>query len=366
MNYETKATKILVMDDDPKSRLAIRKKLQTMYCDVITAENDVEGFQLSTMVQPELILLNVKIKTMGGVAVCERLKKNPVTRQIPIVFLVPPEHLDEVILGLEIGAADYLVTPFTLKEFQIKIHKVLIDGKNHKRFCDELCRLERTLMAKVSEELSTTITMIRGFAEPLMQKLSGFNGAVPLAYLQEIIQLTGFGKDLVNEYKSLFGSHSVFEDINPVEIVEEAIKNLRKAIEEKDQLILMKTPVGQPLVVRADARHLYAALKQLISNANKYTQRGGTISVVIVVLSHTLRIEVADTGVGMSPMQQRLILEKPSLHHHDPAENRSEIGLGLTIVKSVVLQHRGSIGLESRQGQGSRFWIDLPLCASHP
>ena len=116
MNDETKPIKILVMDDDPESRSALREKLQTMYCDVIMAENHNEGIRLGTIIQPDIILLDSKIKKIGGVAVCERLKNNLVTRTIPVIFLGEQEGLDEIIIGLEIGADDYVIKPFSIKE----------------------------------------------------------------------------------------------------------------------------------------------------------------------------------------------------------------------------------------------------------
>ncbi len=121
MDWDENSKKILVIDHNYQSRSILRKKLQTIHHNVIMAENHIEGLQLGEITQPDLILIDAKVKDTGGVAVCEQLKKRLITQAIPIIFLVQEEDIDEISLGFEIGAADFIVTPFPLQELQLRI-----------------------------------------------------------------------------------------------------------------------------------------------------------------------------------------------------------------------------------------------------
>ena len=82
---------------------------------------------------------------------------------------------------------------------------------------------------------------------------------------------------------------------------------------------------------------------------------------MVVPMDDQVRIEVADTGIGITQTQQRWIFEKYYQGQQGLTRSHKGMGLGLTIAKSVAEQHRGSIGVESQPGQGSRFWMDLPV-----
>ncbi len=151
-----------------------------------------------------------------------------------------------------------------------------------------------------------------------------------------------------------------------MQIVQAAIEKFRKEIEEKKQKIDLKFHGGNRLIVHGKSLYLFMALRHLISNAHKFTQTGGTITVAITPMNDRVRIDVADTGIGIPKSQQRLILERIYQGQYGLIGGRYRgKGLGLTIVRSVVEQHRGSMGFESQPGLGSHFWIDLPLSRSN-
>ncbi len=360
MDYGNKAIKILVIDDDPDNRARLRKKLQTICCDVIMAENDLEGLQLGLIVQPDLILLDTKIKEMGGLSVCERLKRNQNTSEIPIILLVADDDLDEIVIGLEIGASDYVVSPYPLTELKIRIRKALLSQNDKKRVCDAACQSEKNLATKVADELGNTMALIGGFTKPLMKTLSGLEQSIPLHYLEEIMQLTQSGRELVDEYQLLYRSRSVIEDVDPIQLTDTAIQAFHQIIKEKDQSVLVECIQEETMMIKGNAYNLLSALSHLISNAHKFTPRGGQITVAIYYMDKRVRIEITDTGIGIPQALQEMILGNQSNRSGGFNSKRKGMGLGLTIVKSVAEQHRGKIGMESREGKGTRIWIELP------
>jgi two-component system phosphate regulon sensor histidine kinase PhoR len=99
----------------------------------------------------------------------------------------------------------------------------------------------------------------------------------------------------------------------------------------------------------------------LVSNAIKYTPPEGTVRVWAEQRDNTLRIAVQDNGMGISPQDQARIFDRFFRVRNAENESIEGTGLGLAIVKKLVDAHKGQIGLESRLGQGSTFFVTLPI-----
>jgi PAS domain S-box-containing protein len=117
---------------------------------------------------------------------------------------------------------------------------------------------------------------------------------------------------------------------------------------------------GAPISVRGDPQRLYQVVSNLVSNAIKYTQPGGQITVALGASDEQVRLEVRDTGLGISPEAQARIFERFYRAPTVAADDRGT-GLGLAIVKSIVEQHGGRVWVTSAIGQGSTFSVSLPV-----
>lgn len=113
--------------------------------------------------------------------------------------------------------------------------------------------------------------------------------------------------------------------------------------------------------VAGDPGRVRQILSNLLANALKFTRRGGRVGVRVEPQGEFVRVEVADTGIGIAPESQARIFEPYSQANDDIGRNYGGNGLGLAIVRSLVELHGGSIGVESELGQGSRFHFTLRL-----
>ena len=118
-------------------------------------------------------------------------------------------------------------------------------------------------------------------------------------------------------------------------------------------------PAPTRLRVMADRPHAVRAIVNLLSNASKYSRHGEAIGLAADVEGNQLRITVTDRGPGISPENQGRLFER--FYRADAGRQRPGVGLGLAIVKGVAEAHGGAVGVASQPGEGSSFWLTLPL-----
>ncbi len=102
-------------------------------------------------------------------------------------------------------------------------------------------------------------------------------------------------------------------------------------------------------------------LRNLISNAVKYTPSGGKVLISVVKLPEFIHVRVKDTGVGIPPDAAKNLLELESDYSTRDTDGQKGTGLGLIMCREFVEKHGGTIDFESREGEGSVFWFTLPL-----
>ncbi|NTU66051.1 MAG: PAS domain-containing protein [Chloroflexi bacterium] len=142
------------------------------------------------------------------------------------------------------------------------------------------------------------------------------------------------------------------------EIAQTVVAELALPAQQRQQQLVYENP-GAKLYVRGDAQRLYQVISNLVSNAIKYTQPGGLVTVALRATDDQVRLEVRDTGPGISPEAQTRIFER---FYRAPSVTTDEqgTGLGLAIVRSIVEQHGGRVWVTSAVGQGSTFVVSLP------
>jgi signal transduction histidine kinase len=121
-----------------------------------------------------------------------------------------------------------------------------------------------------------------------------------------------------------------------------------------------KAEVDEGLAVSGDMERLQQALTNLVSNAIKYTPEGGSVKIAAYRLDGNVRIDVIDSGFGISPENQNRLFQKFFRVKNAKTRNIGGTGLGLCIAKSVVEAHQGEISVQSKEDKGSTFSITLP------
>jgi signal transduction histidine kinase len=220
----------------------------------------------------------------------------------------------------------------------------------------------------VSHELRTPMTSIKGYTDLMRQGTVGPLNPQQLSFLDvvrsNVERMAALVADLADISRIETGRLKLeFNWVSVPGYVEEALKNLRPRLDEKHQVLEEKMPPDLPKVY-ADPNRLVQVLNNLIGNASKYTPDGGKIGIAASAQGKFVRLEVSDNGIGISSQDQAQLFTQFFRSEDPVVRNEQGWGLGLDVTRRLVGMMGGQIGFRSRLGEGSVFWVTLPVSDS--
>ncbi|WP_375756942.1 ATP-binding protein [Corallococcus exercitus] len=374
--------RILVVDDNADMRAYLTRLLEPRWS--VEAVN--EGGAALTAARahpPDLILSDVMMPGVNGLQLVQALRTDERTRAIPIILLSARAGEEATIAGLDSGADDYLVKPFSANELIARINAQLTVARLRRealaaerahaaetqRLLEEslrATRLREETLAVVSHDLRSPLTAIRAATE-LLQRLPPESEATARARKQadsirrSVDRMNRLIEDLLDLASIDTGTLAI--EVRP-QPVEELLRDVRELFEpqaaEKGLRLVVEQEEQEPgLTLWCDRERLLQALGNLLANALKFTPAGGSLHLRVASEPGTddLRFSVADTGPGIPASVQPHLFDR---YWHATQRRRDGHGLGLSITKGIVESHGGHIQVESEPGRGTTFHFTLP------
>lgn len=225
-------------------------------------------------------------------------------------------------------------------------------------------RAKSEFLANMSHELRTPLNSIIGFSDLL---LAGNFGELNDKQTRYATNISNSGKHLLNIINDIL-------DLSKIEagemILRREVVSLRQIVDEVMAVIkplssknnlLLETSHVEDIVIVADKGKLKQILFNLIGNAIKFTPLCGSVSISSSIKDDMLRIHVKDTGIGISPEDQRKLFEPFKQLDSGLSRKHNGTGLGLFLVKKLAAMHNGTVSVESDVGKGSTFTVSLPI-----
>ena len=220
----------------------------------------------------------------------------------------------------------------------------------------------------LSHELRTPLNVLCGISQLIrnISKKEMFITHDKLSYYMDIMdrntsRLLNLINNIMDNTKIENNSYVLNkEDIDIVYLVEETVIDMRDYIEEKGLEFIFDTDVEEKLI-NCDKSEIERCIINLVSNAVKFTPKGGLIEVIVSDLDDKVKISVKDNGIGISEENKKLIFDRFNQVVDKNSESKGGSGLGLTICKQLITLHGGDIYVESEFGKGSEFIIILPV-----
>lgn len=236
---------------------------------------------------------------------------------------------------------------------------------------EEANRAKSRFLANMSHELRTPLTAIVGYSSVLSDGIFGPVNDKQNDALIAITKSSDHLKQLIDDVLNLARIESGKEVPEPKRIaIKDSIMHAHKMIL---QTAIAKGVTVEPLKLSSevqnayafvDARHTHQILINILSNAVKYTPRGGRIWVTVDIVVDKIRINVSDSGVGIPPDKLERLFERFERGDDTYSKEQEGTGIGLNLTRTLVDLNGGRIGVESTVGKGSTFWVMLPLDSS--
>ena len=351
MNATTTA-RILVVEDDSAIRATLIDILELNGYSTLQAANGPDGLALARQHRPDLILTDIAMPGLNGFAFITALRADEHTRPTPLIIIsaaVEPERMRQ---GMDLGAEDFIVKPFTEGQVLASIRARL----EKKALLDELDAFAHT----VAHDLKNPIAVLSGRAELLRVLWDSADDASLLKQVDELIKNATRLNSIVDELLLLAGVSREAVKAKPVEMeacVQEALERVENL--EQQSGAQVERASAWPIAL-GHGPWVTEIWTNYLSNGIKY---GGTPPVLRlgaerVPGANVVRFWVDDNGAGLTPKQQAELFQPFARIANTRARGH---GLGLSIVRRIAEKLGGKAGVESRPGSGSRFWFELPV-----
>jgi len=383
--------KIIVVDDNIENLNALKNTLKEIY-GIYPCPSASEMFNLLEHIQPDLILLDVEMPVMNGYETIKMLKNNDKYHEIPVIFLSAMSDEQSEMEGLKLGAVDYIhkpfVTPLLLQ--RIKIHLSLMEQQktimDRNKEIEELLEIktkEVRLREKAEQEAQDASRAKSKFlshmSHEIRSPLNAVLGMIIIAKEENDIQAVkrylekagGAAKHILNVINDILDMSKIeanklelsYDDFDFRKMLSNIIDVTGVRAAEKNQNITVNVDNNIPQYLISDEFRLSQVITNLMTNAIKFTPENGKITINAEIADgadsasgeFTLKIEVADSGIGISPEQQAKLFTSYNQADHTITKNFGGTGLGLAISKRIVELMRGTIWIESELGKGAKF-----------
>ncbi len=362
--------RILTVDDNYLNLMVMKHLFNFQDYDVHFADCGEAALEMARKYLPHLILLDVVMPDINGFEVCRILKQDDNFKDTKVIFITAANEIDFMIQAFEAGGIDFITKPFRKEEILLRIKKDM----ELKLTADQLLETTRTLqeIKKAQNRLFSIFGndmrspvirvkmifefMSKGIIDPTRDEQYKKT-------IQDLLATSARGFSMLenlNDWATIESGKlkNKPENINLEEAIVSLVNLYQLGIQTRK--IQLNIDIDSDHIVFADQDLLKTIIRNLFSNAYKYTPSGGTISFGSSVESGFVKIVVSDTGAGMSPDIVEKVLDPDVLFSTLGLNNEMGNGLGLTLCKDFIEKSQGRIWIESEPNKGTSVFFTLP------
>ena len=345
MAEEKKA--VLVVDDTPNNIKLVGNILDNAGYSVKAATNGEQALSSLEKSLPDLILLDVMMPGMDGFETCRRLKANETTKDIPVIFLTAKNEVEDLTLGFEVGAVDYVTKPFNSKELLARV-KTHIDLKNAREIIFRISNERKELLHILCHDLTNPI----GFVMNVMQ-LADHTPGILEKMKDTMLHAMQNSIELIQRVRTMMAV-----DENKIDL-KTSLYPLEELLQESLamlELLALKKKIGfelnlkEGLMVRVErTTFINSVINNILTNAIKFSDEGGIIHISAKETDGRVELSIQDEGIGMSESLIHDLFDITKKTSRKGTAGESGTGFGMPLVMTFVKGYGGEIRISSRE-----------------
>ena len=357
---------ILIVDDEPDNLAEIVEILENNepQYGILQAFGGEKALEITRERKPDLVVADWEMPGMDGLDLVKAIKSDSSISDIPVIMytgvMTSSQNLEA---ALQAGAADYIRKPIDVIELRARVSSMLELSDSYKEIKDLQAHKDK-IYAIIAHDLRGSIGSVKTLIEFLLEEDLSQDPETLRSLLQ-------------NTETSISNSYSLLEnllvwaqnELGTLDMERESL-NLKEMVETNFSLyreqarpkgVQLTNKVSEHMHVYADRNTVMAAIRNLISNAIKFNEQGGTVTVEAGQKQNMVEVYFSDTGTGIEQEKLKSIFNTNNTKSKESENNNKGTGLGLRICKEFVSRNGGTIEAESEVGKGTTFYVKLPV-----
>ena len=373
---------VLVVDDNPTNLQVLLESLRQTGFKILVARSGESAIQQAEYGKPDLILLDVMMPGMDGFETCRRLKTREALKDVPVIFMTALTETSDKIKGFQAGGVDYITKPLHHEEVLARVATHLTMRRMQQQLREQHLLLQEKhaqlqainaskdkFFSIISHDLRSPLSAVLTGLRMLTDSKNDLSGDEQ----QEIIH---DARDTTERLYALLENLLAWARIQrgvmeftprPLDMRPLLDQNARLfAANAAQKRIAICQTVTEPILICADRAMVDAVIRNLLSNALKFTEAHGTITISASQRDDAVEVAIADSGVGMSAETLAKLFRLDVRYDQPGTAGEKGTGLGLNVCKEFVEKNNGTILVESVPGTGTTFCMRFPkYCGEH-
>lgn len=357
---------VLVVDDQLKNVQVVGGLLTREGYEVIPATSGEQALQRVAARKPDLVLLDVLMPGLNGFEVCSRMRALWGAEAPPVVFLSAADEKDMIVRALECGGVDYVTKPFNKAELLARV-RTHIELKLARDIVARALREKDELLSMVAHDLKNPLGAMR-FSAMTLAESEAVSGKTAQEMVDHLVQtseemLAFIERFLSRKAREADPAFLVQVPVNIAALCAE-LSGWQVSAQRKDIALTIATP--EPAVIASDPQVLRQVLDNLISNALKFTPRGGQVRVQVRNEAHHLSWQIDDSGPGFQEQDLPRLFHEYTRLSATPTAGESSTGLGLAIAKRLADRLGADLMASRSELGGACFTLRMALSEATP
>ena len=360
---ERRGATLLIVDDKPQNLRLVSDFLAEQGFELMLTRSGAQAIKKARLFTPDLVLLDIRMPETDGFEVCRRLKSDPQTANVPVIFMTAVDDTAHKVEGFRLGAVDYVTKPIRREELLARIEHHL-----------QLHRLQKELFAKsqdlaqknaeldayahtIAHSLKTPLAAAVRFLE-ILNKFKSDGLSAEQQHLAEQAQsalaMTGEAIDALLLLSTVAQKNVELNPLDMESLVGQALNQLAEMISRTQSTVRVPPTWPQALGYAPWVGEVWL---NLLSNALKYGGSPALIELAGVSDRAHVRFSVRDNGKPLSEDERNRVFTPFTRLHQERASGH---GLGLATVQRIVTKLGGMVGVTDGSGGGNEFFFTLP------